>query len=338
MKFRVVIVLFFIIHLIPYSVFSDPAEQTPISLEVTYPENQVKGTTGYFDLMVDPGDEQVLELEVTNNLENEITIMMESANAYTHPSGGITYGQDIQSPNMTLLDDGIRLSDFMTVPQEVQLDPLSTETVSFEISVPELDGGTLLGAIRVIIPSQEDDDFEELGEDEAQFIIDTETVYTIATQLNLPEEVDSNLTIGETDFTTDTGNVYVELINDAHKLQDGVHGEYFVSNENGEELFDGEFGRLLMAPKSQVRHVFPWDYEAIEEGTYTVDIQATADNQEELSVTRNFTIGGEDIEEYVERTDHPVNVQLNQGMPVWGWILIILLAGGVFYFLGRRRG
>ncbi|GAA0454300.1 DUF916 domain-containing protein [Alkalibacillus silvisoli] len=312
------------------------AEQTsPVSINLIYPDNHIESTTGYFDLNVEPGEQQEVHVELINNRDEELTVIIEGADAYTDPNGGIMYGQNLESFNSSLLQDAYEMSLYIDVPGEIVIEPLARKTVPIKVDVPDLIGQTVLGGLRFVVPSQREDT-EETGDDEARFIIQTDLVYAIATQLNLPEQVESNFTFNGAGFLSSTGEVYIGMQNDAHKIQDLISGKYSVLNEEGIELFSGTFEPFNMAPKSSIHYPISWDYESLEEGTYTLNVEAKIDEQGDVSFSDSFTIGSQEIDEHIEN-NQSVTVQHTQGMPVWGWILILILAGGIFYLLGKRR-
>jgi len=104
---------------------SEVAEQT-ISVKPILPENQKPGETGYFHMLVNSGDRQTLYMEITNNKEENITVALLPANAYTRPTGGIFYAEEIDSPETMIVDPFFALSDYLSMSREVRLKPLET--------------------------------------------------------------------------------------------------------------------------------------------------------------------------------------------------------------------
>lgn len=113
-KLRFIAICSFLLLWIPVSAFAEE-NITPLEIEPIYTENQQTDTRGYFDLLVEPGQQQTIELRVTNNLEEKITLSGSTANAFTHPTGGILYSQDIDSENTRLLEDAVHLADFFAM-------------------------------------------------------------------------------------------------------------------------------------------------------------------------------------------------------------------------------
>jgi hypothetical protein len=319
--------------------FSDvkAQENLPLIIEPIYPENQNPKTKGYFDLSVNPGEVQSLKVRITNNGDEELTVRMKTANAYTYPTGGMMYEVEINSPNTILLDDAVRLTEYLSIEEAVKVPPQSFVDVPIELRVPQLDGQNLLGGILFTTQGKEAEQQQEVEDGTANFVLKTETVYAIAVQLNLPTTVTSNLSLGEAGFIPATAQVFIEMMNDAHKIQEEITGTYRVTNEDGNELFSGDFGPFKMAPKSMIRYPFHWEHETLEDGTYTLDIQGNIEDQE-FSNAKKFTIKNKDVQEFVERTQPNVpQANVDNGIPTWVWVIGGVLFGIVMFLLGKRK-
>lgn len=314
------------------------AQETNIPLTVVpiYPENQNPQTKGYFDLNVNPGDRLSLSLQVMNNTATEMIVSFEATNAFTSHTGGMLYQKESESVDVELLEDAIRLADSIQVEENVTIPPNSTVTVPVQITVPNADGQTILGGLLISSKGKTIEEQQEVEEGTANFIINTETVFAMAIQLNLPNSVDSNFQFGEAGFYGDLGQVYIEMINDAQKIQENVVGTYTVQNENGEELFSGDFGTFNMAPKSVIRYPLAWGGSTLKDGTYSLYVEVAGDLN--INEVKEFTINNEDVEEFVEQSNDKVTVAKEEtGIPSWIWIAGIILFGLLMFILGRRK-
>ncbi|WP_078543023.1 DUF916 domain-containing protein [Litchfieldia alkalitelluris] len=309
----------------------------PLSIEPIYPKNHNPQIKGYFDLTVNPGDEQSLSVRITNKEDEEVTVSMKSANAYTNPSGGMMYEDEIDSPDTGLLNDAVRMAEYIKIEETVTVPPLSSVDVPIEFSVPGSDGQTLLGGILFTTQGDETEQQQEVEEGTANFVLKTETVYAIAVQLNLPTTVTSNFFLGEAGFIPETAQVFIEMTNDAQKIQEEITGTYSVSDQEGNKLFNGEFGPFKMAPKSKIRYPFQWGHDTLEDGNYTLNIKGNIADRA-FSISKVFTIKNKDVEEYVEKTQPNVpQANVNNGIPIWVWIISAVLFGIVMFVLGKRK-
>lgn len=308
----------------------------PLTVEPIYPENHNSATIGYFNLNVNPGDQQTIEIKITNNKNEEVNVSLASAYAYTNATGGIMYEEVIDSQDTVLLEDGIHIKENITVQDTITLPPHGSKTVPIEITVPEADGETLLGG--VLIAAQGDTmQQKEVEEGTANFTINTEMVIAMAIQLNLPNTVATDFLIGDAGIYGENAQVFLEMENHAQKIQEDISGVYSVHNDKGEELFNGSFDPFKMAPMSKIRFPIQWGYETLEDGTYTIRINGNVQGNEFTEV-RELQIRGEDVDQFVEQQQTEVTVAKEEnGLPTWFWIAGVVLIGIMMFLLGRKR-
>jgi hypothetical protein len=309
----------------------------PLIIEPIFPENQNLLTRGYFDLSVKPGDKLSFSVRITNKEDKEVTVSMKSANAFTNPTGGMMYERVIDSPDTVLLDDAVRMADYIKIEETVTLPPLSSVDVPIEVSVPESNGQIHLGGILFTTQGEETEQQQEVEEGTANFVLKTETVYAIAVQLNLPHEVPSDFSFGKAGFIPESAQVFMEMTNNAQKIQEKIAGTYILSDDKGNELFSGEFGPFKMAPKTKIRHPFQWGNEILKDGTYTLTVDSNVNNVK-VTASESFTIGDKEVKEYMEKTQPNLpKAQINKGIPMWIWILGAVVFGVIMFFIGRRK-
>jgi hypothetical protein len=310
-------------------------EEVPLEIEPVYPENQETGTKGYFSLAMDPGEEQTVNFRMTNNLDEEVTLSAEPANAYTHPKGGILYNPSVDSPNTRLLDDAVSMKDYLSLDETVTLEPESSEEIPVTVEAPDVAGQTALGAVVFTTEVSEQEADGSGGNEEANIVLNTETSYKLAVQVNLPNESTPDFSVGEAGFLTETGQVFIEMTNNAHLIQDDILGDYIVTDSEDEEVFSGELAEFNMAPKSNIRYQIPWNNESLDDGDYTLTLNGSA-GDDNFSVEEDFTIAQDDIEEYAEINTPEVNEPDGFSMPIWVWILAAALFGGLMLVLGKK--
>nr|WP_106781029.1 DUF916 domain-containing protein [Lysinibacillus timonensis] len=332
----IIFILFIWIFLVGNVEFVEAQDANmPITVEPKYPDNHNNETVGYFDLNVNPGDQQSIEIIITNKEDKEIKVNLASAYAFTNPTGGIMYKELIDSSETILLDNGIHIKENIQVEESVTIPPQSSVTVPIEFSVPQSNGETLLGGVLISTQGNTIQQQQEVEEGTANFTVNTEMVIAMAIKLNLPNSVDSNFQLGEAGFNGELAQVYLEMINDAQKIQEEVSGSYSITNQEGQELFNGEFGSFKMAPKTKIRYPIQWGYETLEEGNYTLNIQSESLNLNEI---KEFSIKDEDVVQFVEQSQTNVTVAKEEGgMPSWVWIAAVVLVGLLMFILGRRK-
>lgn len=311
---------------------------TPLTIEPIYPENQDVNVKGYFRLNVEPNQTQTINVRMTNNLEDKQKVIIEKANGFTNPVGGMLYRETIDSNDSILLDDGIKLVNFISVDSELTMDGKETVEIPIDITVPDVDSGTILGAVRIITEGKADEKSVEVEEGTANFVLQTETAHSVAIQLDLPNPVEPSFSMGTAGFTLKGPSAYIEMKNDTQMIQENISGAYQVEDGDGNQLFNGEIPTFNMAPKTQINYPFQWNYETLEDGDYRLLVTLDV-NGNEVDAEERFSIANDDVEEYVERNQPVVpQGQVENGIPSWVWIIAgAIVLAGVMFWLGRRR-
>ncbi|MGI2327625.1 WxL protein peptidoglycan domain-containing protein [Planococcus sp. YIM B11945] len=313
------------------------AEESSLQVEPIYPENQVPATKGYFDLNAKPGEQMTLMLKLENTKDTPINVRVEKSNAYTSPAGGIFYEAETTSEDTELLDGGIHLVDYMDVKETVTIPANETMELPIQLTVPEISGETVLGGIKVTEETVKEDS-EEVGEDEANFVINTETTYAVAIQLNLPGESKADFSVGTAGFIPTTAQVFVEMANNADLIQGNVSGTYAVQDSEGAEMFSGTMDSFIMAPKTKIRYPIAWNNKQLEDGDYTLVVNGKAGGQE-FAVNEAFSISNDEVQEFAETTNPVAETDEKEkgGIPTWVWIAVAVLFGLAMFLLGRRK-
>jgi len=311
----------------------------PLMIEPIYPANQNPQTKGYFDLSVSQGTKQTLRVKLTNKNTKQVNVSMKAANAYTNPTGGIMYDPKLDSPDTSLLSDAILMTNYITLNSTITVPPLSSVEVPITVNIPPSKGQTALGGVLFITKGEGAAQEQAAEKGKAKFVVKTETVNAMAIQLNYPNEVPSKLLLGKAGFKNGTGQVSLELTNDAEKIEKDIKGNYAVFNKQGEELFEGDFGPFNMAPKSKIKFPIPWGAKKLSAGDYKLAVTGSAGAEnKKLSTAQTFTIEKKDIDTYVKKTN-PATPQVESagGIPIWVWIAGVVLVGIIMFLLGRRR-
>ena len=110
------------------------------------PQSQIGGDTGWFNLLVQPGQQQMLPVVVTNQSDEAKKLRLALTNAYTQANGQVGY-----QPN-TRRDPSVKLqlTAIGSKPTTVELAPHTSRQVVFRVTVPAAGfEGQILGAIYV---------------------------------------------------------------------------------------------------------------------------------------------------------------------------------------------
>ncbi len=72
-------------------------EEADFTVQAVLPENQVNQNVSYFDLLMEPGDKQTLEVVLTNKTDKPVDVQVEAITASTNRNGIIDYS----TPNIS---------------------------------------------------------------------------------------------------------------------------------------------------------------------------------------------------------------------------------------------
>jgi len=68
-----------------------------VSVSTNIPDNQIDKNQTYFDLLMEPGKEQELEVVLRNNTDKEVTMLADVNTAITNDNGVVDYSWNVAS-------------------------------------------------------------------------------------------------------------------------------------------------------------------------------------------------------------------------------------------------
>lgn len=109
------------------------------------PKNQIDDSKSYFDLLLNKGEKETLEVDLTNSTDKEITIMTTLNSATTNINGVVEYGLNKIKPDKSLV---YNLKDYATLPKEIKIPKKGKKTLKVELTSPSKDfKGVMAGGI-----------------------------------------------------------------------------------------------------------------------------------------------------------------------------------------------
>lgn len=121
------------------------ASRSDYTLLLKLPENQKGGISNYFDLMMEPSKEQIIEVEFQNHSNRDVIVNMEITNAGTNSDGVVEYGNPDLETNDSLKHN---LADLISTEKETKV--LAGEAHIFQFTINMLEeefDGLLAGGI-----------------------------------------------------------------------------------------------------------------------------------------------------------------------------------------------
>ena len=297
-----------------------------ISVAPIFPENQNPDTSGFFDLLVSPGERQEIAIYVGNGTPEDLTVTIRLITASTNRNGIINY----TTPGLN--DETMRhsFSEIAFLPDAAQGEvviPAGLQgRVPIFIDIPEEKfEGMILGAIRVT---------QELSEEE---IAEGGTIvnrYNFVLAVRLQHSYDEV----EPDFLM--GEVGPQLINHRNAIVANVrHTQPRITRPvtataqlyargGTEPLFEADES-VNFAPNTIFPFVIARDLgRGLEPGYYTARIQLEYEGQtwnleHEFEITADTVYEEAQPEAPVDAIDNPSG----DGLPVWAIITIVVVGG-----------
>lgn len=354
---RLMTFILFIASLLSYITYpvhaQDSGDRVPYSVRAILPENQVNPDVSYFDIEVEPGASQSLEVDIFNASNEEITVAVSTHFGATNSNGIITYDGSITEydESMELAFDEISY----VFEEEVVIGPNDSQRAIVDVYIPE-EGfdGQLLGGIHFKLEDEASDQDGAVGfTNEYAYVVGVNMVQAdfdedeLGKDEDRPEAAD-NLSVEDIEAELVLDEVEPGLINHrtgvnatfSHKtpvLLDGLNFYAYVT-EAGEDtvLYEREVENFSIGPNNQFN--FPVDFanEPLEEGDYTYHA-VVENNDYHWEFSQDFSLTEIESQELNEQA-----VELDEG---WNWTyivafglaLIVILILVIIYLLRKLK-
>lgn len=109
------------------------ADSVHFSVSPDLPQNQIDPKSGYFDLLMKPGEQEALTVKLVNGTDKTVTVNTTFAAATTANSGLAVYIPSTKAKDKTLSYD---LAEYVTLPKQVKIPARSTIEVKATVKMP----------------------------------------------------------------------------------------------------------------------------------------------------------------------------------------------------------
>lgn len=330
--YKVFIILgcLFFVYLVPPA-FSQSGE-TPFKVAPILPENQNSEVTGYYDLKVQPKQQQTIYLQVENLKSTPILIRITPFNAMTSNSGEIVY--DVNAKNDRFVNLQVKLGKYIINERKIEIPAKASMKVPLKIILPNINKGRVLGGVHVIADNEIVKD-GMLEQGKSTFQIKNQIAYVIGVNMQFPESVSPKFSFGEVnvDMLYGAPKLFIEMKNSAPAVIKDLNGTYVVTDDKGDKVLDGSFSSMKMAPNTKFEYPIDWIKGKVNSGTYKLRVTAVVDGknvaEEKIFVIRD----SKTIEEFnkgVQKTSP------ESGLPWWSYLFMLLIIGFIFFIIGRK--
>jgi len=288
------------------------------------PDNQVDSGHDFFHLLLNPGDEQRLEIVLVNNTDDEIVALVDIATATTNQNGIVEYTTRNMEPDSSLR---FRMENIVTGPSDIVLPPNESTSLFLDVQMPEeAFEGVLAGGITLIEQETEEDEVAE------GMMIVNQFAFTKAIILrNTTEGVPAEFALNEIDVFQQImrTNISANIQNLSPRFVNEVMIEAFVTESGSDEvLFYNEMQEVQFAPNSNFDFIIPLEANRLEPGTFTMNVVLSAGNNV-WEFAEEFV-----VESQVAREFNDNNIYLMEEPR--NWLAISLIAGGALVLVGTN--
>lgn len=323
------IYLFLLATILPFTVQAAD-ERVGYSVKATIPENQIDIKKTYFDLRMDPEQEQELEVIIYNNESEDITIQVGVHNASTNSNGLIVYEEREEiDPSLK-----VPLTEILTVEQkEVNIPAGESKIVTAVLQMPiEEYDGIILGGLHFEKIIKEEEDSQGIS-------LENKYAYVIGVQLSendrevLPALDLKSISPELVNYRT---ALIVNLQNSEPVIISNLTIDAQVYKQGETEAIHGKSQKQVnIAPQSNMNVVIDWKNKPLDPGEYMLEMKAT-DGSETWEWEETFVIEKEAAKQLNEGAVELEEDQLNMWFVV-GIILLIMIILALLFYIRRLK-
>ncbi len=298
----------------------EPSENiVGFNYKIEYPDSQIRGNNGYFDLELQTGAVETVNILLSNAGSEKVTVNMLVNGTKTNPNGVIEYGTtDIEN------DASLKFpfENVVSVPESVELKAGETKTVPVEIKMPKTSfDGIILGGIQM-----KKAETEKTEKTEGAVVRNTYS-YVVAVKLQnnqetVKPEIKFNKASGSQRNYRNAVAINLSNINGV-LIKDKLEIESQISKKGSQEiLYERKQTGMSIAPNSQMDFYVSMSGEQMVPGDYTARVLATIGDQK-WEDSLDFTITKEEADKYNKRD---VGLVQDRGLD---WKLVAYIVAGV---------
>lgn len=305
------------------------------SIKADIPENQIDKTLTYFDLKMEPSQNQTITLTVSNSSDKEATIVISPNVALTNQNGVIDYSKSDVKKDSSMK---YSIDSILSKKQEVLLKAGETKKVPFTLQMPdEAFDGLILGGFYV---SKKEDSSKE-KETEKNVQIKNKYSYVIGIKIrSTMNEVQPKMELNQikpallnyrTAVTANLQNTEATIIPD-------LDVEAKVMKKGRKEILHETTKKgMSMAPNSNFDFPISWDNQSLEPGNYMLKVVAKS-GENQWKFEKEFKIASKDSADLNKEA-----IEIEKTAPNWTFIILGTLLGMllmillIVYFIYRHK-
>ncbi|WP_429951147.1 DUF916 and DUF3324 domain-containing protein [Enterococcus sp. AZ101] len=289
--------------------------------KVVQPENQINKEVGYFDLKMNPGQKQTVQIQLSNESEEPVEVVITLNGAKTNGNGVIEYGPSKIDNDKSLKYDFV---DIVKAPETVTIPGKSTIPVEFAITMPEASfDGVISGGIQLKKKVDEKARKEQKG-------VINEYAFMVGMVLAETDKVvEPNLELNDVyaGMNNYRNSIFINFSNvEAAYLEELTLEAQIMKKDADTVLYDTKKANMRVAPNSLVDFPISMNGEKMVAGDYRAKIVATA-GERKWNWEQAFTITDEEADKYNKQ-----DVELVQEEGI-NWKLVAIAVGSAFVLI-----
>lgn len=291
------------------------ADNSALGVDPIFPESQIDPKTGYYDLNVQPGQQQDLQMTLMNGGSKPLRVHISANPASTNDNRVIEYGK-----NKIKVDSSLKanVGNMITAPKNVTIPANSMTTITAKVAVqPEQFNGIAVGGLSFVTDP-------EKGQQKASGVqIRNRYAYDVAVVLHESNDlVKPNLHIHQVRAALVNYHtaVLARLQNDKPSFITGMNSHAIVYNaKTHKRILTEDKKDQKVAPNSHFDYTMMFaDGQKLAPGKYVADINLTA-KEGHWHFKQSFDVSGQKA--------HAINKQnVTVSHFAWWQTLLLLLA------------
>jgi hypothetical protein len=304
-----------------------------VQFSLEYPNNQDSGTKGYYKLAMQPGQQQIIYINLINSKDQSIHLNVLNTNALTTQNGGINYTESKGSDLSYILTNSFLASQYIQVQKGIDLPGHSQKQLPIKINAPHKNGTFLSGILFTTAEKRQQNTKMSVQ-------INSEVRVGTAIQLNVGQPEKATLKIKESITKVYPSGIQIQtrVENPSSTIVKSYELQYKVYNEQNQVLFTGGSNQYDMAPQTGIMFPANWNSSKISSGKYRIEFTIKGDG-ETYSKTNEFMVKNTDLKTYQKTnvtSDNKPVVENNNHTLVYSLIGIIIVLV-IYIVLGKRK-
>lgn len=307
--------------LIPIAGYAaEKSEEVGFAVNANLPENQKNAGVSYFDLRMEPGQQQELTIEVYNENSDEIKVKVEAVSASTNANGNIDY-KTSGIKDETLKTPFSEISEIkapvLTIPGK------QSRTAAVNVKMPEKEyDGVILGGI-ILTQVKEDTETQQTNEQQSQqgVYINNEYSYVLGVKLSETEKEISPEFQG-IEAKPELMNYRVNIVHYIRNSEAAIAKETEISidiySQKEQQVIKSDQKVIDMAPNSVMPYAVSWGGE-IAPGKYVSNVTMKQGEYEQ-----KFELPFEVSAQTAQQINNE-SVEVKQMIPWWVVLMIALI-------------